>query len=362
MVALHRTQRPLFVEPFGLLIGLDQQWRAQGATEDEINLSAFDWDYVPYLKIGNAGPVYQRKEQVLEDNEEYRITLDPLGRRMKLIKSTATIPLPLDYPVTDMDSWLKIKPIYEFHESRINPDEIAIAKKQQDSGTLIALNIPGAFDTPRQLMGEENACLCYYLQPELMHDIISTIANTAAKVLMRLTDHITIDQISVHEDMAGKSGPLMGPVQIKEYMKPYFRQIWDLAKSKGVRIFQMDSDGNINPIMADLLDCGLTSMLPMEPAAGMDIVEIRKKFGSKFTMIGGIDKHILRQDLSNIKSELEYKMQKSMQDGSVIFGLDHRITNDTPIENYRYYVNLGREILDLLPLNPQKRSWGRMAF
>jgi hypothetical protein len=79
-------------------------------------------------------------------------------------------------------------------------------------------------------------------------------------------------------------------------------------------------------------------------------------------MIGGIDKHILRQDLSNIKSELEYKMQKSMQDGSVIFGLDHRITNDTPIENYRYYVNLGREILDLLPLNPQKRSWGRMAF
>ncbi len=46
------AHRPMFVELFGPLIGLEQEWRAQGATEDEINLTAFDWDYVPIVDFG----------------------------------------------------------------------------------------------------------------------------------------------------------------------------------------------------------------------------------------------------------------------------------------------------------------------
>ena len=66
--------------------------------------------------------------------------------------------------------------------------------------------------------------------------------------------------------------------------------------------------------------------------------------------MGGIDKHILRCSKEEIRKELEYKMQPLMQEGGMIFGLDHRITNGTPIESYRYYVNTGREILGLPPL------------
>jgi hypothetical protein len=54
-------------------------------------------------------------------------------------------------------------------------------------------------------------------------------------------------------------------------------------------------------------------------------------------------------------------MQPLMQQGGMIFGLDHRIPNGTPIENYRFYVQTGREILGLPPLNGQK-GWNRMAF
>jgi hypothetical protein len=40
------TERQMFVELFGLLVGLEDEWRAQGATQEEIDLVAFDWDYV----------------------------------------------------------------------------------------------------------------------------------------------------------------------------------------------------------------------------------------------------------------------------------------------------------------------------
>jgi hypothetical protein len=51
-----------------------------------------------------------------------------------------------------------------------------------------------------------------------------------------------------------------------------------------------------------------------------------------------------------------------VEQGGTVFGLDHRIVNGTTIENYRYYVNLGREILNLPPLDSKRKGWARMAF
>jgi uroporphyrinogen-III decarboxylase len=356
-------ERPMFVELFGPLIGLDKEWRAQGASEDEINMTAFDWDYTPVVQCGGHTGFYGcPAERIIEENDSYLIKMDGLGRKTKLPKGYATLPLPLDFPVKDMDSWLKLKPFLEFREERIDWDQVNLAKKLQKEGHLVVAYIPGGFDYPRELMGEEVACLSYYLQPELMFDIIHTMTEMSFKVLDRISDELKIDQLSVHEDMAGKTGPLIGPNEIEIYIKPYFRKIWDMLHSKGTQLFDMDSDGNMNPILDILIECGLNSMHPFEPASGMDIVQVRKKYGKQLVIRGGIDKHVLRKDKEAILKELEYKMQPFMQEGGVIFGLDHRIPNGTPIENYRYYVETGREILGLPKSKDQSKGWGRMAF
>ena len=47
-----------------------------------------------------------------------------------------------------------------------------------------------------------------------MQDILNTLRDMTTRVIQQVADRITIDQLSVHEDFAGKSGPLIGPVQI----------------------------------------------------------------------------------------------------------------------------------------------------
>jgi uroporphyrinogen-III decarboxylase len=79
-------------------------------------------------------------------------------------------------------------------------------------------------------------------------------------------------------------------------------------------------------------------------------------------MKGGLDKFALTKGPAAIKTELEYKMQPLMQQGGLVFGLDHRIVNGTPLENYRYYVDAGRAMLNLLPRTPARQGWRRMAF
>lgn len=363
LLTFKNGKRQMFVELFGPLIGLEEEWKQQGASLDELNMIGFDWDYVPVINCGgNMNIINGYTPRIVEDTLEHTIATDTLGRMTKLKKHFATIALPMDYPVKSMDDWLKIKHMYVFSEKRINWDEVEKAKALQMHGSLVIAGILGGFDLPRQLMGEENACVCYYEDEALMQDIIQTISDTSFQVLNRISDKLTIDQLSVHEDMAGKSGPMLGPNLIIKYLKPYYRRIWDMLSAKGTSIFAQDSDGNMNPVVGAFIECGLNHMYPMEPAAGMDIVAIRKKYGSKLSIRGGIDKHVLRLDKVAIRKELEYKMHPLMQQGGTVFGIDHRIPNGTPLENYRYYVEVGRELLGLPKLNSKSKGWSRMAF
>ena len=209
------VDRPMFVELFGPLIGLEEEWLAQGASQEEIDMVAFDWDYVPVVQCGGNTSLHGGDERiVLEETDRYIIERDELGRTMKMFRGVSTLPLPLDFPVTDMVSWLRIKPLYTFQADRIDWAAVAQAKIAQMKGSLVVGQIPGAFDMPRQLMGAEQACMAYYDQPDLMRDILNTFTETACQVFERITETLVIDQLSVHEDLAGKAGPLVGPRQV----------------------------------------------------------------------------------------------------------------------------------------------------
>ena len=355
------TGREMFCELFGPLRQLEEEWRRQGATEKEIAMTAFDWDYVLKTSIpARLGAVTGITPRILEDTPERTLSIDAMGRKSLLYKSSASIPLPLEYPVQTMDDWLRIKHWYTFDEKRINYEALAEQKAKREKGYLTLLGVPGAFDEPRQLLGEEGLCIALYDEPEMIEDMLSTIADTAVKAIERIGAHVGIDNVAIHEDMAGKSGPLLGPNHVTEFLKPYYTRVWEAARAQGATLFSQDSDGDMTPVIDAFLDCGVNCFYPFEPAAGMDMVKMREKYGSAFYIKGGIDKHALRKGKEEIRAELEYKTQRIMRGGGTIFALDHRIPNGVSIENYRYYVNLGRELLDLPPISGE--GWERMAF
>lgn len=355
------TGREMFVELFGPLMALEDEWRSQGASENEIAMTAFDFDYVLKASLpGVCGAVTGIEPRIIEDTAEHTISIDAMGRKVRLCKQSATIPLPLEYPVKCMDDWLRIKKWYEFSEDRVNLNELRQRKKLRDMGYLSIQSVPGGFDEPRELMGEENLCIACYEEPEMIHDMLETITDTCIKVMERTGSIIPIDVVSIHEDMAGKSGPLFGPKQVYEFMQPYYRKIWDCAKSFGAKIFSQDSDGNMNPVIDAMIDCGVNCMYPCEPNSGMDIVEIRRKYGKKLCIKGGIDKFALRKGREAIDRELRRTICPETLGGGVVFGLDHRIPNGVHIEDYRYYVKKARELLGLEPVSGE--GWERMAF
>jgi uroporphyrinogen-III decarboxylase len=339
--------RPLFTELFGPIIGLKEEWTAQGATPQELDFSAFRFRaplgfHVPV----NTGWIGGCDTEVLEETADHVIARDAMGRRVKLCKGVATIPLPLDYPVRTMDDWRRIKSHYAFSEARFQAGWETAARTAREAGQVVTVGIPGGFDQPRQLLGEEALCMAYYDQPDLVHDMLATIGDTAFQVLERVTRTVPVDVLSVHEDMAGKSGSLAGPAQIREFIRPYYRRLWDLAHDRGARLFDQDSDGNMNGVIEAFLECGVNCMHPMEPAAGMDVVAVRERYGRRLAFCGGIDKHVLRRSQDAIVAELEYKVPPLVRSGGCMLSLDHRIPNGTPLANYRFYHRTMWQILE----------------
>lgn len=333
------NKRPLFTEIFGPIVGLKEEWEEQGARPEELDFSAFRYQCEARARVPVVvGRLGGSKPRVIEETESFIISLDELGRTMKLFKGVATLPLPLDYPVKTMDDWLKIKPQYEFSEDRFVEGWEAKAGEHREKGRVVCVGIPGGFDEPRQLMGEEELCLAYYEQPELIHDILDTIGETAVRVLERVATTVQVDLLSTHEDMAGKSGCLIGPKQLEAFVKPYYLRVWEMVKSHGARVFDLDTDGDVNTVLPALIDAGVNCMHPMEPASNMDIVEVRKQYGDKLAFYGGIDKHVIRRSKEEIVAELEYKIPPMIESGGCVLALDHRIPNGTPLENYRFYI------------------------
>lgn len=341
------NRRPLFTEIFGPLVGVKDEWRAQGATEAECNLSAFSFRAPLRASVAaSTGWIGGDQETIIEETEQHIIARDHMGRRVMLCKGRASLPLPLDYPVKTMDDWLRIREHYTFSESRFSKGWEDAARRHLADGKVVCVGIPGGFDQPRQLMGEENLCLAFYEQPDLIHAILTTIGDTACRVLDRVSSTVTVDQLCVHEDMAGKSGSLIGPSQITEFIKPYYRRVWNMLHERGARLFEQDSDGNMNSVVEAFLDAGINVMSPNEPAAGMDIVDLRRQYGDRLAFMGGIDKHVLRRSLDEIDRELEYKLPPMIRSGGCLLGLDHRIPNGTPIAHYRHYIKKVWELFE----------------
>ena len=346
-MTFRRNERPLFTEIFGPIIGLKEEWEAQGATPEELDFSAFRYRCEARGGVPvNTGLLGGYTPEVLEETDEYLVSRDALGRTMKLPKGLATLALPLDFPVKTMDDWLKIKPWYEFSEERLAGDWERVAREHLAADRAVVVSIPGGFDQPRQLMGEEQLCLAYYEQPDVVHDMLATMGETAFRVLDKVSATVQVDVLSVHEDMAGKSGSLAGPIQIREFIKPYYRRTWDMLADRAARLFDQDSDGDMNGVIDAFLEAGVNCMHPMEPAANMDIVQLREKYGTRLAFYGGLDKHVIRRSREEIVAELEYKIPPMVATGGCILALDHRIPNGTPLDNYRFYVRKAWEIIE----------------
>lgn len=224
-------------------------------------------------------------------------------------------------------------------EERIGPNykELLSSYKNRDCPLIIiADRWGGFFGGVRAMVGVERACYLFYDDPAFLEEMMDSIADFLIEMMEQILQYTDVDVFGFWEDMAFKTGPLVGPQLYRKFAYPRYKRVVDFLRSKGVKYISLDSDGNIYSLIPIWLDAGINVLYPFEVQAGMDVVKVRKEFGKELRMWGGIDKRALAKGKEAIDEELR-RVEGLVKEGGYIPCPDHSIPPDVSYENYLYF-------------------------
>jgi uroporphyrinogen decarboxylase len=134
------------------------------------------------------------------------------------------------------------------------------------------------------------------------------------------------------DDIAYKSGPLLSPAWMREHYFPRLARTIAAAHARGIRVL-FHSDGNLNPILDDLVAAGIDGLNPIEILAGMDVGDIHKRYPHIF-MAGGIDVSQLLP--FGTPGQVRDAVRKAIDDaeGRIMIGSSTELNEDVPLDNF----------------------------
>lgn len=140
------------------------------------------------------------------------------------------------------------------------------------------------------------------------------------------------DAVFIGEDMAFKSGPMFSPRWLREHYFPRLKRVASTFHARRKKVV-FHSDGNLNPIMNDLVAAGIDGLNPIEVQAGMDLADLHKRYPA-LIFFGGID---VSQLLPFGKpQEVQDAVVKAIEDteGQILIGSSTEVINQVPLENF----------------------------
>jgi uroporphyrinogen decarboxylase len=80
----------------------------------------------------------------------------------------------------------------------------------------------------------------------------------------------------------------MSPEHYRRFIRPWNKKLVTAAHGRGAMVV-FHSDGNIWPIMEDLVEMGFDGVNPLEPDAGMALAAVKARYGDRLCLLGNID-------------------------------------------------------------------------
>ncbi len=175
-------------------------------------------------------------------------------------------------------------------------------------------------------------------EPDRVRKVMDDWAQFALQVLERAFDEINFDYVLFSEPIASNSAPVIGPRAFTQTCGEAYTRILEHARRRGVRWAIFQSYGHLTPLIGEAIRMGMDAYWGGDVALGRTpYPELRRKFGRKLALIGGIDAGLLEDDTRTLGAEIRRLVAPLVADGRYIPLLDGRVRSYVPFERYRGY-------------------------
>jgi uroporphyrinogen decarboxylase len=151
-----------------------------------------------------------------------------------------------------------------------------------------------------------------------------------------------LDGMVIWGDVAYRNDMFFSPDYWRRVFKPGVKALVDACHAHGLPVIYHGC-GNVRRIFSDYVEIGVDAYNPLEAKAGLDVVELRRKYGHDIAFCGNMD--VLdwaHADLDELDGIVLRKLNAA-KGGGLIFQSDHSVPSNISAARYEYVLNLVRE-------------------
>jgi len=267
------------------------------------------------------------------------LRVDPaMPRKRAKTKDTATLPRLEREWVDQSVSLIANREEFEAYPwpelGKIDYFSFEYAARKLPSGMKITPRCSGVLEWSMWLMGYENFAYALVDDPKLIEMVVNKIGNHLWHIYQNLIDMEKVGALWISDDMGHKTGTLISPDHLRQYILPWHKKIADTIHSKDLPVI-LHSCGNLKSIMNDLINDVRIDAKHSYEDTFLTVIEAKKKYGVKICILGGVDVDVLtRAEEDELRKYVRRIIRECAPGGGYCLGSGNSVTNYVKVENY----------------------------
>jgi hypothetical protein len=179
----------------------------------------------------------------------------------------------------------------------------------------------------------EQSFMAFIEQPELVRQAIVHYSK-----LGQINDQWYIrpgtDGVFWTTDFASNQGPFISPRMFRQFCLPSIKERVQQVKARDLTVFK-HACGNNWALMDMFIEAGYDAYQGIQASAGMDLGDLKRKYGDKLTLCGGVTvENLVGGTPDDVRRDVERAMRTAAPGGGFILDASHTVAYGTKYDNF----------------------------
>jgi len=178
--------------------------------------------------------------------------------------------------------------------------------------------------------------------PDKLHEDAARWVDGALENQEKLARHGGLDGLALCSDYCFNTGPFLSPAQFGEFVTPYLKRLIQAQRQMGFHVIK-HTDGNIMPILDQLVECNPHALHSLDPQGGVDIAEVKRLYGDRVCLIGNVNCGLMDTGTDEeVIESARYALRHGMPGGGYIFSTSNCVYTGMRLRRYELILDVWR--------------------
>lgn len=177
-------------------------------------------------------------------------------------------------------------------------------------------------------------------EPEEVREEAGKMVDKALERAEIIAKHGGLDAFALCSDYCFNDGPFLSPSMFSEFITPYLDRLTKGYRDMGFYVIK-HTDGNIMPILDQLVQTNPHCLHSIDPQASVDIAEVKRLVGDRVCLMGNVNCGLMQTGTDEEAMEsVRYALRNGMPGGGYIFSTSNCIYTGMPLHRYEMMLEI----------------------